>query len=348
MIDAFDSEDSPGTLKVEWNIDGAPWQPTTHNSSSGSYVATWDTTAGGNGSKTLTARAIDSNNLAGWDSNTLTVLNPLLPFHVSSIQVVVSPVSGPRNRGVATVIVVDQSGSPVGGVAVSGSFTGDWNGSASALTDSAGQASLQTPPVKNGSNWMFCVEIATKDGWSYGAGANIETCDSTSGGSTVGLVTGRITDASTELPIQSASVSTDTGQSALTDGQGNYQLVSVPTGSRTVTASASGYVSVQSTVNVSDSATSTADFALSPPSGGSGAIKGTVTDSSGTKLGGALVQTDSGQSALTNSGGKYTIQNVPAGTRTVTASKPGFLSQIQTAQLLSGQNLTVDFSLAGQ
>lgn len=85
------------------------------------------------------------------------------------------------------------------------------------------------------------------------------------------------------------------------------------------------------------------------PGGGTGTIKGTVTDANtGARLGGVLVTTDTGQSATTNNGGKYTLNNVPEGNRTVTASRTGYVTQQQPATVVAGQTTTVNFALVPQ
>ena len=87
--------------------------------------------------------------------------------------------------------------------------------------------------------------------------------------------------------------------------------------------------------------------ALDPEtSGGTGTIKGTLTDSNGARLADVLVSTDTGQSALTNRGGKYTIQNVPEGERTVTASKTGFTDEVAVTAVSAGSNTTLNFQLS--
>jgi hypothetical protein len=58
---------------------------------------------------------------------------------------------------------------------------------------------------------------------------------------TTGSISGTVIDDATDLPISDATVETDTGQSANTDSNGDYTIDDVPTGDRTVTASASGY-----------------------------------------------------------------------------------------------------------
>ncbi len=349
QIDAADDDDPAGSLTVEWNVDGGGWQPATFNAANGRYEATWDTTAASNGSKTVSARAIDSTSRSGSDSNNVTVFNSLPTFHVSSVQVTAVHVNGPRYRGQAIVAVVDEDGLPLGGVAVDGAFSGDWNGGLSATTAGDGQAAFETPPVKNGGDWTFCVDNASADGWTYDSAANVETCDSTGGSASVGSISGTITDSSTTSPIQGADVSTDTGQNAATDASGDYTLNSVPVGSRSVTAAANGYSPQQQQTTVAEETTAVLDFALDPSaSGGSGSIKGTVTDGAGGKLGGVLIETDTGHSAVSNKGGKYTIQSVPEGVRVVTASVAGYLPEQQDVNVAAGQTATADFSLAPQ
>ena len=79
---------------------------------------------------------------------------------------------------------------------------------------------------------------------------------------TTGSISGTVTDAGTGDPIGGAGVSTDSGQSTTTDGSGNYTLSDVPTGTRSVTASASGFASSTAQTSVSEDVTSTLSFAL--------------------------------------------------------------------------------------
>ena len=127
-----------------------------------------------------------------------------------------------------------------------------------------------------------------------------------------------------------ASASADTGQSDSADTDGSYTLANVPTGTRTVTVSASGYDSDSQQTVVSDGVASTLNFALTPATGGgTGTLKGTVKDSFGTKLSGVTVQVSGGPFATTNKGGKYTVQNVAEGSQSVTASKSGFVNAVE-------------------
>jgi hypothetical protein len=85
-------------------------------------------------------------------------------------------------------------------------------------------------------------------------------------------------------------------------------------------------------------------------SGGFGTIKGTVTDSiSGARLNGVSLETDTGETATTNRGGKYTLQNVPEGDRTVTANKNGYVFfESPPIPVAAGQTSTFNFSLTPQ
>lgn len=80
--------------------------------------------------------------------------------------------------------------------------------------------------------------------------------------SATGSVSGNVTNAGDDSGIQGGSVSVDTGQSTTTGLNGAYTIVDVPTGDRTVTASADGYVSGVQPATVADNPTTTVDFAL--------------------------------------------------------------------------------------
>jgi len=164
-----------------------------------------------------------------------------------------------------------------------------------------------------------------------------------------GSVTGTLTDSTTDSPIAGGSVSADTGQSDTTDVNGEYTLSDVPAGDRTVTAAATGYVSQQKSATVTDGAATVVDFALVPESsGGTGSVKGKVTDAQGAKLGGVLIETDTGQSATTNRGGRYNMDGVPEGSRTVTASKTGYVTQAKQVDVASGVGSTANFALLAE
>ncbi len=84
-----------------------------------------------------------------------------------------------------------------------------------------------------------------------------------------------------------------------------------------------------------------------PPPPVLGSISGTVTSASdAAAIGGALVQTDTGETAVTDDFGAYFIANVPAGSRGVTASASGYESAQQTVLVAENLTATLDFALA--
>lgn len=161
---------------------------------------------------------------------------------------------------------------------------------------------------------------------------------------TAGTIAGTVTDASTGLPLAGASVGTDTGQTTTTAADGTYSISNVPTGTRSVTASASGYQSETQSVSVLDGQSSTADFALNPIPVGS--VAGTVVDSStSAAISGATVTLDTGETATTDAAGNYSISNVPTGTRTVSASASGYSSASQSVEVAQDTTTTANFAL---
>ena len=94
---------------------------------------------------------------------------------------------------------------------------------------------------------------------------------------TTGSVDGLITDSTDGSPIAGATVQTDSGQSDVTAGDGTYSMSGVPTGSRTITASASGFTADSAGTNVSQNQTSTVNIALDPAPVGSQAIVDCIT-----------------------------------------------------------------------
>ena len=168
---------------------------------------------------------------------------------------------------------------------------------------------------------------------------------------TTGTIAGLVTDSSTGQSIQGAAVSVDTGQNDTTDAGGNYTLSNVPTGSRTVTTSAAGFITQQQPTTVTDGGMSVLNMVLDPEqTGATGKLKGKVTDAStGRNLGGVRVEiVESGQFDTTNNGGRYTINDVNEGQVTARASKAGFVTETMSATVVAGQDTVVNFALMPQ
>ena len=83
-----------------------------------------------------------------------------------------------------------------------------------------------------------------------------------------------------------------------------------------------------------------------------GSINGTVTDPSGSAVGGVQVQVSSKNTGLQRTGasldnGTYTVPQLPPGSYDITIKKVGFASETRTGvELLVNQNATLDFKLS--
>lgn len=138
---------------------------------------------------------------------------------------------------------------------------------------------------------------------------------------TNGTITGTVTNTS-GAPVQGASV-TSGGNGAITGSDGTYSL-QAPAGSATVTAALSGYQSASTTVIVTAGASTTAPtLQLAPINPGN--VTGSVVNSSNAGLSDATV-TAAGLTTITASDGSYALNNLPAGSTTITASLTGFQS----------------------
>ena len=84
---------------------------------------------------------------------------------------------GKNHRAAATVTFGDANGSPVGGVAVSGLFSGATSDNVSGMTDGGGKVTLNSSSTRQNGTWTFCVTDVALEGWIYNQGANVETCD---------------------------------------------------------------------------------------------------------------------------------------------------------------------------
>ena len=88
--------------------------------------------------------------------------------------------AGKSYRGVATVTVIDSgTGQALAGATVQGDFSGIFNESVSAVTDSAGRVTLTTSSKERlPFNFTFTVTGVSAPGYLYQAANNIETSDS--------------------------------------------------------------------------------------------------------------------------------------------------------------------------
>jgi len=83
-----------------------------------------------------------------------------------------------QKRARGEVTVHDNCGNAVSGAVVTGTFTGDFNGSVSATTDANGVVVLLSAAKKGRSHFTLCVDDVPHDSLGYSSGNNVETCDS--------------------------------------------------------------------------------------------------------------------------------------------------------------------------
>lgn len=77
-----------------------------------------------------------------------------------------------------------------------------------------------------------------------------------------------------------------------------------------------------------------------------GTVYGTVRDSGGTAVAGAQVRSlPTGATALSDSGGRYRLEGVQAGSITIQAARIGFYPQQRVVQVAAGDSVRVDFRL---
>src|SRR5688500_13290957 len=111
-----------------------------------------------------------------------------------------------------------------------------------------------------------------------------------------GTVSGRITDASIGRGLPDVQVTiTGTRIGAITGPNGEYTLVGVPVGSRTITARRIGYQAATRTVDVASGGTATADVALnvSAVNLSEVVVTGTSTATEKRKVGTSIATVDS-------------------------------------------------------
>jgi subtilisin family serine protease len=162
----------------------------------------------------------------------------------------------------------------------------------------------------------------------------------------VGTLTGTVTDAATGSPIEGAAVHAvgPSDRTSFTGADGSYSIT-LPVGTYDVTASHFGYLSeTASGVTVTEGATTTQDFALTPAP--SHTVFGHVRDGDGNPLAGATVTIEATPipPATTDADGFYSFASVPEGEYDVTASAGGCY-ETQTQHLVVDGDETLDFTL---
>jgi hypothetical protein len=126
----------------------------------------------------VTAEDTSGNESADSGEANATPQGGLGSLHVDSIVVTTVNIGQGNKRGRAVVTIVDNTGTPVSGATVFGTFSIDLNESLSAVTDGSGVATLTTLSFKKGGvSIQFCVDDVTHGTLPYDDAANVETCD---------------------------------------------------------------------------------------------------------------------------------------------------------------------------
>ena len=173
------------------------------------------------------------------------------------------------------------------------------------------------------------------------------------GPTTVGSISGTVTDSVTDADLGGATVAYvgpggSTG-STVTAGNGTYTLSNLTPGSYTLTTSDTGYATnTGSPVSVMAGANTPNPIALTP---NPGSLSGTVTDSiTNADLNGVNISYTgpggSTGSTMTSSNGQYSFSSLAEGSYSVTASIPNYTSQTNPVSVMPGTGATLTFSLA--
>ncbi len=160
--------------------------------------------------------------------------------------------------------------------------------------------------------------------------------------SATGSIKGTVTDSSSHLPLSGATVSCSCGN-ATTIADGTYTIGNVPTGTYSLTASATNYTA-QSVANVTVSANTatTQNFALGTARG---SISGTVSDAStNSPIAGASVSCACGN-VTTDANGRYSYPSLAPGGYNLSVSASGYGSQNASVTVSAGAATTKNFQM---
>jgi PKD repeat protein len=163
------SSDPDGSIaSYAWTFgDGASsstQNPTHTYSTPGTYTATLTVTDNRGGTGSASVQIVVSQNTA-------------LVMHVDNIAMtLVTSNAGTSAR--ATVRIVNASDQPIAGATVTGSWKGLANSTSTAATDANGYAVLTSRASKKKGTFTITITGVTRSGYTYNAGANVETTKS--------------------------------------------------------------------------------------------------------------------------------------------------------------------------
>jgi PKD repeat protein len=130
------------------------------------------------GTYTATLTVTDDDGATGTDTVTITVETPPLPDPTLHVGGLAGSTAKSRSQWRATVTITahDQTGAPVAGVTVTGTWSGGYSGSASCTTGTTGACPVTSAWLANRtSSVTYTVGSLSKDGYDYDASANVAT-----------------------------------------------------------------------------------------------------------------------------------------------------------------------------
>ena len=168
---AFTSDNSydpdGGSLTFDWDFGDGSAHSNAPNPSH-TYAA---------GNFTAILRVTDPSGASATSQINISAAAAQAKIHVSNIAMNLVT-KGRNTQGQAVITVVDANGQAVSGATVTGGWSGIISGSASGTTGSAGSVTLSTSSLKKSGTLTFTVTSITAAGFTYDAGANVETADS--------------------------------------------------------------------------------------------------------------------------------------------------------------------------
>jgi hypothetical protein len=159
-----------------------------------------------------------------------------------------------------------------------------------------------------------------------------------------GKITGTVVDSVTRQPLGGVAVALNSNplSNATTDGTGSFTLNDVPAGSQWVSFTLNGYADKSASATVVVNAVAGLGTIPMVSSYSTGTIQGTVTDTTGNPVSGAIVTVGGAWSGgiTTGDDGSFTFAFVTPGTVTITAAKAGYQSVTGSGTVSARTTLT--------
>lgn len=218
-------------------------------------------------------------------------------------------------------------------------------------TNSTGEYEITNVPAGKYKLWYgkdgydtLSVDVSVIAGKTTGADLTLAKMDTSAAGS-FGKITGRITNATTGLPISGAAItSVPPLGSITTSSTGDYEINNIKPGSYKLKISKTGFTDKEVDVVITAGTTVTVNASLQLQTGN---ITGRVIDAqTGNALAGVNIKTTPGTSSIsTGSDGRYDLQNIIPGKYKISAVKTGYTTLEFEITVTAGLNTYADFVL---